>query len=48
MNCLQTERFGCNDHNASEGKTALEYDIVYLHYVNEQNLGSCPQAKFLI
>ena len=25
-----------------------ECDIVYLHYVNEQNLGSCPQVKFLI
>ena len=29
-------------------KNASEYDIVYLHYVNEQNLGSCPLAKFLI
>jgi len=29
-------------------KTASEYNIVYLHYVNEQNLGSCSQVKFLI
>jgi hypothetical protein len=28
-------------------QTASEYNIVYLHYVNEQNLGSCPQVKFL-
>jgi len=29
-------------------KTASDYDIVYLHYVNEQNLGSCPQVKFIV
>jgi len=29
-------------------KNASKYDIVYLHYVNEQNLGSCTQVKFLI
>jgi len=48
MNCLQTERVGCNENNVSKEKTASEYDIVYLHYVNKQNLGSCPQVKFLI
>jgi hypothetical protein len=32
----------------SEEKTVSEYDIVYLHYVNEKNLGTCPQVKFLI
>jgi len=48
VNCLQTERFGCNEHNGSEGKNVSEYDMVYPNYVNEQNLGSCPQAKFLI
>jgi len=48
MNCLQTERVGCNEHNVSEEKTASEYDTVYLPYVNEQNLGSCPQVKFLM
>jgi hypothetical protein len=29
-------------------KTASEYDVVYLHYANEHNLGSCPQVKFLV
>jgi len=48
MNCLQTERVGCNEHNVSEEKPASECDIVYLHYVNEQNLGSCPQVRFPI
>jgi hypothetical protein len=48
MNCLQTERVGCNEHNVSEEKPSSECDIIYLHYVNEQNLGSCPQVKFLI
>jgi hypothetical protein len=32
----------------SEEKTASEYDIVYLHYVNEKNLGTCPQVNFLV
>jgi len=48
MNCLQAERFGCNELNVSEEKTTPEYNIVYLHYVKEQNLGSCSQVKFLI
>jgi hypothetical protein len=48
VKCLQTGRFGCNEYNVSEEKPASEYDIVYLYYVNEQNLGSCPQVKFLI
>jgi hypothetical protein len=48
MNCLQAERVVCNEHNVSEEKNASECDIVYLHYANEQNLGSCPQVKFLI
>ena len=47
MNCLQTGRFGCNEHNLSEEKAASEWGIVYLYYVNEQTLGSCPQMKFL-
>jgi len=48
MNSLQTERFGCNEHNMSEEEPSSECDIVYLYYVNEQNLGSCPEVKFLI
>jgi hypothetical protein len=32
----------------SEENPESEYDRVCLHYVNEQNLGSCPQVKFLI
>jgi len=48
MNCLQTERVGCNEHNVSEEKPYSECDIIYPHYVNEQNLGSCRQVKFLI
>jgi hypothetical protein len=32
----------------SEEKTDSQCVIVYLHYVNEQNLGSCPQVKILI
>jgi hypothetical protein len=32
----------------SEEKNTSKCDIVYLPYVNEQNLGSCPQVKFLI
>ena len=48
MNCLQTERVGCNEHNVPEEKTASEYDVVYLNYVNEQGLGSCPQVKLVI
>jgi hypothetical protein len=31
-----------------KGKNASEWDIVYLHYVNEQTSGSCSQMKFLI
>jgi len=41
------ERVGCDEHNVSEEKPSSECDIVYLHYVNEQNLGGCPQVKFL-
>jgi hypothetical protein len=48
MNVLQTERVRCNEHNVSEEKPSSECDIAYLHYVNEQNLGSCPQVKFLL
>jgi hypothetical protein len=32
----------------AEENSSPECDIVYLHYVNEQNLGICPQVKFLI
>ena len=34
----------------SEGKkkTVSGCDVIYLHYVNEQNLGGCHQVKFLI
>jgi hypothetical protein len=32
----------------SEEKTTSKCDIVYLHYVNEQKIGSCTQVKFLI
>jgi len=42
MNCLQTEGF------VSEENPASEYEIVYLHYVNEHNLGSCPHVQFLV
>jgi len=31
-----------------EEKARAEYDLVYLHYVNEKNLGSCPRVTFLI
>jgi hypothetical protein len=48
MNCLQVETFRCDEHNMSEEKPNSEYDIVNLHYVNKQNLGSCPQVQFLI
>jgi hypothetical protein len=48
MNRLQAERFRCDECNMSEEKPNSAYDIVYLHYVNKQNLGSCPQMKFLI
>ena len=48
MNCLQPDKVGCNKHNVSEENPYSEYNIVYLHYINEQNLGSCPQVKFLI
>jgi hypothetical protein len=48
MNRLQKERFRCEERNIYEQKPDSEYDIVYLHYVNEQNLGSCTQVKFLI
>ena len=31
-----------------EKKTVSGCDVIYLHYVNEQNLGGCHQVKFLI
>jgi len=39
---------GRDEHNVAEEITASEYDIVYLHHINEQNLGNCPQVKFRI
>ena len=48
VNCLQTERVERDEHNVAEEITASEYDIVYLHHTNEQNLGNCPQVKFRI
>ena len=48
MNCLQTERVGCDEYNVSEENPSSECGIVYLRYVNERNLGSCPQEKFLV
>jgi hypothetical protein len=35
------------DHNVAEEITVSEY-IIYLHYINEQNLGNSPQLKFHI
>ena len=32
----------------SEDVKPSEYDLVYIHYVNEHNLGSCPIVKFLV
>jgi len=32
----------------SEENPTSKCDIVYLHYVNEQKLESCPQVTFLI
>jgi hypothetical protein len=31
-----------------EEETASQYDIVYLHYIKEESLESCPQLKFPI
>jgi hypothetical protein len=36
------------DHNVAEEITVSEDDFIYLHYINEQNLGNSPQVKFHI
>jgi hypothetical protein len=46
INCLHAERAGRDEHTVAEEITASEYDTFYLYYINEQNLGNCPQVKF--
>jgi len=43
-----TERVKCNGRDMLEEKAGTECDVIYLHYVNERNIGSCLQVTFLI
>jgi hypothetical protein len=45
---VKTERAGHTDQNVAGEITVSEYDTIFLHYINEQNLGNSPQVKFCI
>jgi hypothetical protein len=47
MGCIQVEKFECEEQKIGEICNA-DLAMVYLHFVNQNNLESSPQVKFML
>jgi hypothetical protein len=48
MGCLQAENSRCEERKLSGEISDADLNMVYLHFVNQNNLGSSPQVKFIL